>query len=171
MLLAAALTPAPAGPRGGEKKESKPNSETLEKDLKSDAYDEMMKEKFLACKKTGDCKPYLLEKEKAKKKKDISGLIRSKLDALDKPEAGAAERPPKKPNAEEQPSAEPRTAPAGARRGSPSLASLLARMGELARGAGESAGFISARSVPSPGPGGGFPAGDGGDGVANGGFA
>ncbi|PIR16205.1 MAG: hypothetical protein COV48_10155, partial [Elusimicrobia bacterium CG11_big_fil_rev_8_21_14_0_20_64_6] len=46
------------------------------------------------------------------------------------------------------------------RRGSPNLSSLLARIGDLARSAGESAGFMSARPVPSPGL---------GDGVASGG--
>lgn len=40
----------------------------------------------------------------------------------------------------------------GARRAAPTLASLLARMGDLARGAGESAGLIPARDVPSPPP-------------------
>jgi len=69
VLMAAALTPAAAWAEGDKdvaKQGQKPLSDDLKKKLPDDAYTAMMRKKFLACKKLGDCKPYLLEKEKAK---------------------------------------------------------------------------------------------------------
>lgn len=106
VLLAAALVPVPGRSEGGkggdqegtEKKLSNQSPDAAMKEVKSNAIDAMMKEKFLACKKSGDCKPYLLEKEKTKKNKENTSYFPSKLEV--KPRPG-------KPNAEERSSAEP----------------------------------------------------------------
>lgn len=65
-------TSEPRSPTEANSKElpSKPGGGAKGEPLDADAAAEL-KKKFISCKKTGDCKPYLLEKEKIKKKKPI----------------------------------------------------------------------------------------------------
>jgi len=105
LLLSACVLAA--GSASAEEEVKKLESKELEKESKADAYAAMMKEKFLACKVSYDCEPYLLEKEKAKKRKEKEGLAPAKP----QPEE-AIEKPRKKPPVEgDRALAEPLEAP------------------------------------------------------------
>lgn len=111
------------------------------KDSKSAEYDAMMKLKYLACRDSGDCKPYMLEKEKAKKKKDDFELA--------KPEKPLPEKPnkPRKPTAEKPPlNAAPEAEPSSSE--PPEAAASLAEPLEAAGSAAGPAG--AARSAGPP---------------------
>ncbi|MBI2386324.1 MAG: hypothetical protein HYV14_09965 [Elusimicrobia bacterium] len=96
-LVAAALAASPARGQLDEGKLDEPRK-TLDAagvDVKplDDEYATMLKKKFSACKKTGDCKPYLLEKKKVKnnKENEVISAIEAEAGA---PDPAAAAPPP-----------------------------------------------------------------------------
>lgn len=132
-FLAAALAAGAARGQEGEKKES---SLAEVKDSKSADYDVMMKLKYLACRDSGDCKPYMLEKEKANKKKVNPQLLKPEKPLPEKPLPGK----PRKPTEENSPLGPSSTEPPEAEA---SLAEPLEAPGSAAGPAG---------AAPSAGP-------------------